>query len=138
MDKIDDLITSTIVSTQPSARTKCVLHSSIRKALGLAKKTMNKYYSATDMSNIYCITMGVFLLNSVSAFLTCIFLVLHPSLKLEYFRSRNWADSWITTAKELVSEEYEMYLAVGGGVDDVVEVDGDMVRGKPSFVFTCL
>ncbi|KAJ7337718.1 ribonuclease H-like domain-containing protein [Mycena albidolilacea] len=95
MDKIGDLITSTI-------------------ALGLAK-TMNKYYLATDMSNIYCIAM-----------------VLHLSLKLEYFRSRNWADNWITTAKELVSEEYEMYLTVGGGVDDVVEVDGDMASMSSS------
>jgi hypothetical protein len=59
MDKINDLITSTIVSAQPSARAKCVLHSSIRKALGLAKKTTNKYYTATDMSSVYCITMGV-------------------------------------------------------------------------------
>ncbi|KAJ6563842.1 hypothetical protein B0H19DRAFT_846669, partial [Mycena capillaripes] len=57
MDKIDDLITTTIVSTQPSARTKRVVHSSIRKALGLAKRTMNKYYSATDMSNVYRIAM---------------------------------------------------------------------------------
>jgi hypothetical protein len=31
-----------------------------------------------------------------------------------------------------------MYLAIGGGVDDVVEVDGDTVRGKPSFLFACL
>ncbi|KAJ7504730.1 hypothetical protein B0H11DRAFT_1709474, partial [Mycena galericulata] len=58
MDKIDDLMTSTIVSIQPSARTKRVVHSSIGKALGLAKRTMNKYYSATDMSNVYRIAMG--------------------------------------------------------------------------------
>ncbi|KAJ7896332.1 hypothetical protein B0H14DRAFT_2315181, partial [Mycena olivaceomarginata] len=59
MDKIDDLITTTIVSTQPSSRTKRIVHPSIRKALGLAKATMNKYYSATDTSNVYRITMGM-------------------------------------------------------------------------------
>ncbi|KAJ7831096.1 hypothetical protein B0H13DRAFT_1582379, partial [Mycena leptocephala] len=53
-------------------------------------RTMNKYYSATDMSNVYRIAM-----------------VLHPSLKLEYFKSRKWADTWIATAKDLVSEEYD-------------------------------
>ncbi|KAJ7811786.1 hypothetical protein B0H14DRAFT_2313592, partial [Mycena olivaceomarginata] len=52
MDKVDDLITTTIVSTQPSGRTK-------RVALGLAKATMNKYYSATDKSNVYRIAMGM-------------------------------------------------------------------------------
>ncbi|KAF8130494.1 hypothetical protein K438DRAFT_1493222, partial [Mycena galopus ATCC 62051] len=50
-------------------------------ALGLAKATMNKYYSATDMSNVYRIAM-----------------VLHPSLKLQYFKSRKWDETWITTA----------------------------------------
>ncbi|KAJ7200117.1 hypothetical protein GGX14DRAFT_372475 [Mycena pura] len=57
MDKIDDLITTSIASAS-SARRARIVHSSIRKALGLAKKTMNKYYSATDASNVYRIAMG--------------------------------------------------------------------------------
>ncbi|KAJ6473781.1 hypothetical protein C8R45DRAFT_835122, partial [Mycena sanguinolenta] len=56
MDKIDDLITSTIVP----ARRQRVLHSSIRDALKLAKKTMNRYYSANDESNVYRIATSTF------------------------------------------------------------------------------
>ncbi|KAF7358238.1 Dimer-Tnp-hAT domain-containing protein [Mycena venus] len=106
---------TTIVSTQPSAHTKRVVHPSIRKALGLAKATMNKYYSATDMSNVYRIAM-----------------VLHPSLKLQYFKSRKWDETWITTAKNSVLEEYETYLATGCGVDEVEITDTESRVTDPS------
>ncbi|KAJ7501887.1 hypothetical protein B0H11DRAFT_1713272, partial [Mycena galericulata] len=56
MDKVDDLITSTIVP----ARRQRLLHTSIRDALKLAKKTMNRYYSATDESNVYRIATSTF------------------------------------------------------------------------------
>jgi hypothetical protein len=55
MDKIDDLLTSTIVSTS----THRPIHNSVCKALNLTKITLNKYYSHTDTSNVYCIAMGV-------------------------------------------------------------------------------
>ncbi|KAJ7667243.1 hypothetical protein B0H17DRAFT_841681, partial [Mycena rosella] len=86
MDKIDDLITSTIVP----ARRQRILHTSIRNALKLAKKTMNRYYSATNDSNVYRIAT-----------------ILHPSLKMEYFKLCKWEQAWIDTAKELVETEYE-------------------------------
>ncbi|KAF7371905.1 putative AC9 transposase [Mycena venus] len=60
---------------------------------------MNKYYSATDMSNIYRIAM-----------------VLHPSLKLQYFKS----------------QEYETYLAAGRGVDEIEVADSDTARMSSS------
>ncbi|KAJ7052447.1 hypothetical protein C8F01DRAFT_998057, partial [Mycena amicta] len=56
-DKIDDLITTTIVPTDSKKR---ALQAPIRRALTLAKATMNKYYSATDNSNIYRIAKGTF------------------------------------------------------------------------------
>ncbi|KAJ7047957.1 hypothetical protein C8F04DRAFT_936363, partial [Mycena alexandri] len=65
IDKIDGLITSIIV---PAHRQR-TLHSSIRNALKLAKKTMNCYYSVTDESNVYRIATGpsnLFLLCSKS------------------------------------------------------------------------
>ncbi|KAF8183281.1 hypothetical protein K438DRAFT_1452140, partial [Mycena galopus ATCC 62051] len=43
----------------------------------------------TDASNVYRIAM-----------------ILHPSLKLEYFKLRKWEQSWIDTAVELVTDEY--------------------------------
>jgi hypothetical protein len=33
-------------------------------------------------------------------------LVLHPGLKLEYFRLHGWEADWIKTAEELVRDEY--------------------------------
>ncbi|KAJ7231387.1 hypothetical protein B0H12DRAFT_977527, partial [Mycena haematopus] len=83
MDKIDDLITATVVtaSLQPGGALKRALHDSIKSALKLAKSIMNKYYSRTDESNIYRIAM-----------------VLHPNYKLEYFRARKWEKAWIDTA----------------------------------------
>ncbi|KAJ7065553.1 hypothetical protein C8F01DRAFT_982162 [Mycena amicta] len=109
MDKIDDLITTTIVS--PSARRP--IHNIVRKALNLAKTTLNKYYSRTDTSNVYRIAM-----------------VLHPSLKLEYFCLRNWDQDWIDTTKKLVKDEFE--FSYNDDDDDLGIVDvGDTVR--PTF-----
>jgi hypothetical protein len=38
--------------------------------------------------------------------LTICLAVLHPGLKLEYFRQHEWDDEWIDTAENLVREEY--------------------------------
>ena len=47
-------------------------------------------------------------------------LVLHPGLKLEYFRQKEWEEEWIDTAEELV---HKVYVARYEGKEDVV---GDM------------
>ncbi|KAJ7355243.1 hypothetical protein DFH08DRAFT_690205, partial [Mycena albidolilacea] len=54
MDKIDDILTNTIVSSSVCHP----IHNSVRKALNLAKTTLNKYYSRMDTSKVYCIAMG--------------------------------------------------------------------------------
>ncbi|GBE82246.1 hypothetical protein SCP_0406300 [Sparassis crispa] len=61
----------------------------IQSVMGLARTTMNRYYSKTDLSSIYRIAM-----------------VLHPSLKLEYFKQRSWDQTWIDTAENITREEY--------------------------------
>jgi hypothetical protein len=33
-------------------------------------------------------------------------IVLHPGLKLEYFRQQKWEEDWIETAENLAREEY--------------------------------
>ncbi|KAJ7343895.1 hypothetical protein DFH08DRAFT_962038 [Mycena albidolilacea] len=86
MDKIDDILTSTIV---PSLGRRPI-HNSVCKALNLAKTTLNKYYSHTDTSNVYHIAMVL------------------PSLKLEYFRLQKWDQDWINTAKQLVQDEFDL------------------------------
>jgi hypothetical protein len=55
----------------------------------LAQKKMNRYYSLTDSSSAYRISM-----------------ILHPGMKLEYFRRQRWLKTWIETAQELVQDEY--------------------------------
>ena len=64
-------------------------HPSLVAAMKLARKKMDRYYSLTDSSHVYRIAM-----------------VLHPGMKLEYFRNQKWEDEWIEQAETLVREEY--------------------------------
>ena len=43
-----------------------LLSPSVKHALSFAQKIMDKYYSKTDLSNVYQIAMGVFLMVLVS------------------------------------------------------------------------
>ena len=82
-------------------------HSAIQAAMRLACKKINRYYSLTDFSSVYRITMGKMIylsFCSYSDFNLC--LVLHPGLKLEYFQQQNWEEDWINNAEDLVYEEY--------------------------------
>ncbi|KAF5309387.1 hypothetical protein D9619_012291 [Psilocybe cf. subviscida] len=63
----------------------------IRASATVAKRLMNKYYSATDLSEVYRISM-----------------VLHPRHKLQYFKKAGWTDAWIADAKKLVVDAYEL------------------------------
>ncbi|KAJ3753995.1 hypothetical protein EV360DRAFT_29703, partial [Lentinula raphanica] len=68
MDVIDEAFASGILSEDVQVTEP------IRHALSIGKKTLNKYYSLTDDSDLYRVAMGTFLL------------ILHPSYKLDYFR----------------------------------------------------
>ncbi|KAF9554476.1 hypothetical protein CPC08DRAFT_615321, partial [Agrocybe pediades] len=57
------------------------LSPAIRASLGLAKKTLNRYYSKTDDIEVYRIAM-----------------VLHPKHKLQYFKDAHWNLEWIDVA----------------------------------------
>jgi hypothetical protein len=54
-------------------------------------------------------------------------MVLHPGLKLQYFRLHKWEDEWIDTAEEIVRNEYvskyEGKVALVDSKDTVTEVD---------------
>ena len=69
--------------------TKKPYHPAIQAAMKLARKKINRYYSMTDLSTAYRIAM-----------------VLHPGLKLEYFRQQDWEEDWVDNAENLVCEEY--------------------------------
>ncbi|KAI1784274.1 hypothetical protein LXA43DRAFT_862764, partial [Ganoderma leucocontextum] len=62
----------------------------IRVACSLAKRTLNKYYSLTDLSIAYRVAM-----------------VIHPRHKLEYFKRLKWPIAWQQTARSIVETEYE-------------------------------
>jgi hypothetical protein len=52
MDLIDQRLTTDSINPKLSAP--------IRAALGLAKKTLNRYYTMTDLSEVYRIAMGMY------------------------------------------------------------------------------
>jgi hypothetical protein len=63
MDMIDEKLTNDSLD-----RSK--FDTSIRASLGLAKKTLNRYYNMTDWSELYRIAMGMyFLLIIISPYL---------------------------------------------------------------------
>ena len=64
-------------------------HPAILRAITLANNKMNRYYSLTDDSDLYRIAM-----------------VMHPGLKLQYFRELEWQKDWLEVAEELVRNEY--------------------------------
>ncbi|KAG2082597.1 uncharacterized protein F5147DRAFT_553705, partial [Suillus discolor] len=74
MDHIDMVFTSYVIK-------KDQLNPAICAALLLAKRTLNHYYSYTDLLAVYRIAM-----------------VLHPHHKLAYFKSAGWEQEWIDTA----------------------------------------
>ncbi|KAJ3571478.1 hypothetical protein NP233_g3729 [Leucocoprinus birnbaumii] len=63
---------------------------SIREALKLGQRTLNRYYSKTDMSEAYHIAM-----------------ILDPQHKLEYMRQAGWPQPLIRKAEQLVRTEFK-------------------------------
>jgi hypothetical protein len=59
-------------------------------------------------------------------------LVLHPGLKLEYFRQKEWEEEWIDNAENLV---YKVYAARYEGKGDVVSANLNMPAAAVSRQF---
>ena len=79
-----DRITSSLNNIEKRA-----YHPAIMATMKLASKKMDCYYSLTDTSATYRIAM-----------------ILHPGMKLEYFRQQEWQEDWIETAEKLLCDEY--------------------------------
>jgi hypothetical protein len=58
--------------------------------------------------------------------------VLHPQHKLSYFAKADWDPSWIATARDIITEEFEHSYPETGDAeevgDDVVEVESEKVQ----------
>ncbi|KAG6824324.1 hypothetical protein H0H92_007187, partial [Tricholoma furcatifolium] len=87
MDLIDHELTKASLDTKNN--------SALRAAIGIAKKTANRYYTKTDDSELY------------RAAMTNLWLVLHPSYKLEYFADNNWPTDWIDATKDIVRNLFD-------------------------------
>jgi hypothetical protein len=96
MDHIDTHLATATQTTSYST--------SIRTALAIGKKTLNRYYDKTDYSEVYRIAMGRFHVTHYH-FIDS-FSVLHPRHKLQYFKKAGWQDSWIETAYTIVRDEF--------------------------------
>jgi hypothetical protein len=62
MDIIDEKLTMDSLD-------RAKLDSSIRASLGLAKKTLNRYYNMTDWSEVYRIAMGACMDHEIGFFI---------------------------------------------------------------------
>ncbi|EKM76036.1 hypothetical protein AGABI1DRAFT_14520, partial [Agaricus bisporus var. burnettii JB137-S8] len=82
MDDIDETLQTSIDDKKYST---ALLH-----ALTLGRRTLNKYYSHTDASELYRIA-----------------LILDPRYKIMYMRDAHWPSAWVDTAEALVREVFE-------------------------------
>lgn len=80
--------------------------SAIRASLALGKAHLNKYYNMTDQSEVYRIAMSKCPSSNFLIQLQIFLKVLHPRHKLQYFRKANWDETWITTATEIIHDEF--------------------------------
>ena len=108
---------------------------SIRAAMAIGKKLLNKYYTLTDHAEVYRIAMGTLFLiyaNLELILKSLIYVVLDPKRKLEYFCSARWEEEWIETARNIVETEFEQGYSHMGDIDD--ETNSEVV----SFFFVTL
>ena len=103
------LIDNVTTRLQKASR-NAALNITIRAAALAGIKVLNKYYSRTDDTIIYCIAMSKLLHYEwfVCTNLLC-YLVMHPKYKLVYFHQQNWELEWITTARGLALDFYNKH-----------------------------
>ena len=127
MDHIDHELTKYMYDLETPAP--------IHAAVNIAKKTLNRYYTRTDSSEVYRICMGKYsVICRCVQILTLPPLVLHPRHKLQYFRHAGWDTGWIQTAREIVEAEYEQDYE---NLDITKEASGTKVDKQPKKATVC-
>jgi hypothetical protein len=119
MDHIDRVLATNAIENHSSLAVQVVL--------SISKKTLNHYYSKTDLSNIYQITMGKYYHLFPYLFAKLSLPVFHPCHKLDYFKRANWQQDWINIAKAIVQNKYKHTYKVTEG--DVKAEENDKVNG---------
>lgn len=114
MDAIDEAFATGIIDHR-------LLSDPMRHALTIGKRTLNKYYSLTDGSDIYRMAMGkCSCFVSFSLTLTVSLPVLHPSFKTQYFTRAGWSDTWVAAAVAITRSHWESRYKVDIGGAPVV------------------
>src|SRR6266478_359983 len=99
MDKLESYL---------NPQTKEAYHPSIQAAMKLTCKKLNSYYLLTDLSAVYRIAMGKSMILMSFSDADCSYiLVLHPGLKLQYFKNHGWEEEWVEMAETLARKKYE-------------------------------
>jgi hypothetical protein len=83
------------------------LHPAVRHAALRGVLMLNKYYAKTDDSMVYRIAMSAYSLSSISLDVLLLDIVLHPELKLDYFKKAKWLPEWIAEARRVITEEWK-------------------------------
>jgi hypothetical protein len=79
----------------------------VRMAAKRGHTMLSKYYGLTDHTHIYRMAMSMSFIFLLSVLLAHWDQVLHPAHKVTYFRKCQWPEDWITTALNLVCEEWQ-------------------------------
>lgn len=121
--------------------TKNAYHRAIVAAMSLARKKLNRYYELTDLSDPYRISMSKFYYLMYGAVAHICSQVLHPGLKLEYFRKQEWEPKWIENAELITRDAFTCYKGLGSadepGIMLVDEVCCFVVNKILSTHFNC-
>ena len=110
MDKIDTILCD--------GANKRKYHQSIQIAAELARRTLNRYYQKTDLTDVSRVAMSESINVSTLVYSKLMYqlplrLVLHPKYKTVYFQKHGWPDTWIDEAVTLAREIYlESYAEV--------------------------
>jgi hypothetical protein len=80
MDHIEDVLSTNATSARYSR--------SIKSALSIGRRTLNKYYSKTDFSEAYRIAMGMFYIALINLITDLVVCSLTPALQAHLFPRR--------------------------------------------------
>lgn len=109
------------------------LPDSIRVALALARRTLNRYYGKTDLSVAYRVSMCAYIyLLPVHTSNAHMPLVLHPEYKTAYWKEAGWPSDWIAEGIRLLREIYRRDYA------DLPLTSEELPRSKPIVCLVCL
>ena len=112
-----DILTEKVEEASENSSLMPVVQTAALKGLAI----LNKYYSKTDESIMYRITMSKCHPISQISPLIILTLVLNPKYKLTYFRAKKWPQDWIDAALTVLRDHWTTYYKPSGSQTQVVQ-----------------